>query len=192
MNDLKSKKSDETRKKIVRAFDECVAANGYAQTKLVDIADAAGLATPHLRYYFRNKESILEYQYEHLVSGFERAVATITAESPIAWFEALGRLTLGTGTRSTQALLVLIEANSLVARSTQMKKLKRQYDQQTLDAIEQQLRATDTPDPETATPMIFHFLTGLMLNTAFESKRTREKAIPFFMQFVARIIGSKS
>ncbi len=189
MNGPRVKKSEETRRKIVRAFDECVANSGYAQTKLVDIADAAGLATPHLRYYFRNKESILEFQYERIVGTYEELVADISAATVREWFEALAHLNFDTGRRSTRAMLVLIEANSLAARSERMKTLKRQYDLQTLAAIEQQARSSGVADPGETAEMIFHFLTGLMLNTAFEPKRKREQAIQLFLRFVERIIG---
>lgn len=185
----KAKKSDATRQKIVRAFDECVASAGYAHTKLVDIADAAGLATPHLRYYFKNKESILEYQYEQLVAGFERAVLGITAGSPYEWFEALAHLVFDSGRRSTRAHLLLLEANMLVARSERMRSLKQRYDSHMLQAFETQLEATTVDDPGAVAAMIFHQLSGLILNNAFESKTTRARAIPQFVNFVVRVAG---
>ncbi len=187
VSNLKAKKSAETRRKIVRAFENCVARNGYAQTKLVDIAEDAGLATPHLRYYFKNKESILEYQYEQLVAAFEQAVLAIEAEDPIAWFEALGHLIFNTGRRRTQAFLVLIEANTLIARSPHMREVKERYDVQTRAAIEVRARQLGCEDPPAAAVMIFHFLTGLMLNSAFDGREERAAAIPFFLRFVAAL-----
>mgnify|MGYP001052308099 CR=1 FL=1 len=95
------KKSDETRARIVEAFDRCVALNGYANTKLIDIAVEAGLATPHLRYYFKNKESILEHQYEQIVGAFELAVQNLARETPKEWFEGLGHLLFAGGKKSS-------------------------------------------------------------------------------------------
>ncbi len=184
MNNLKTKKSAETRTKIVRAFEACIANNGYSQTKLLDIADAAGLAPPHLRYYFKNKESILEYRYERLVAGFERALNHIETDEPLAWFEALAHMLFDDARRSPQAVIVLIEGNSLAARSDRMRDIKQRYDVETRAIMASKVAELGVADPQEQAEVMFHFLSGLLLNTAFEAQTVRRQAIPLFMQFV--------
>lgn len=185
----KVKKSDETRSKILRAFTDCVVSNGYAQTKLVDIAEQAGLATPHLRYYFKNKESILEYQYERVVARFQDSILGIKAKTSEAWFDQFVKIVFNADPRSTRAQLVLMEANILVAHSQQMRVLKHTYDKNTLKVLEQQFALAGHPEPARAALEVFHFLTGLMLNTAFESREDWVAARPIFKQFVHRCLS---
>ena len=189
---VKAKKSDETRERIVRAFSQCVAENGYAQTKLLDIAEQAGLATPHLRYYFKNKESILEYQYEQVVARFHDRVTGIAATTARAWFDEFARLTFDTDPRAKQGRLMLMEANILVARSRHMKNLKRSYDEHMLSTLEAQFRQAGTKSPAEAATITFHFMSGLILNTAFESKAAWEDAVSIFNAFVKKLLASET
>ena len=188
MQNLKTKKSEETRSKIIRAFETCIATNGYAQTKLMDIADEAGLATPHLRYYFKNKESILEHRYEQLVAGFDRALITLEADDALGWFEKLAALVFGDERRSPQAVIVLIEGNGLAARSEQMRDIKQQYDVQTRTIFAAKIRELGCANAEESAEVVFHFLTGLILNTAFGSQAARRQAIPLFLRFVRSLV----
>ncbi len=188
MENLKTKKSSETRTKIVRAFENCIARNGYAQTKLLDIADAAGLAPPHLRYYFKNKESILEYQYERLVAGFERALENIQADDAFAWFEALAHMLFDNERRSPQAVIVLIEGNSLASRSDRMRHIKQRYDVETRAIFAEKVADLGAADAEEKAEVLFHFLSGLILNTAFDSQQARRQAIPLFLRFVRGLV----
>jgi TetR/AcrR family transcriptional regulator, transcriptional repressor of bet genes len=50
---------DQRRDEIARAACHVIAENGFAQTKLVDIATQAGCTTGALRYYFETKDEIL-------------------------------------------------------------------------------------------------------------------------------------
>ncbi len=185
----KQSKSSVTRNKILRAFDVCLTDLGYAQTKLVDIAEAAGLATPHLRYYFKNKESILEHRFERQVADFDRVVNNLPAQDPLQWFEGLAKMVFGTDPRTTQALLVLVEGNVLVARSEQMRMLKQSYDRKVRDAMEQQLRNGGVSDSKRQARILFHFLSGLILNTALEPKSNREDATPLFLDLVRQVLA---
>ena len=180
----KARKSDETRERIVRAFTRCVAENGYAHTKLQDIAEQASLAPPHLRYYFKNKESILEFQYERIVARFEEIVLNLSASSTRGWFDAFAKIVFDGDPLSIQSRLVLIEANILAARSQRMLALKQAYDANMLKALEQQFAAAGLRAPEHEARVTFHFLTGLILNTAFVNKTEREAVLPLFKKFI--------
>lgn len=177
-------KSEITRKRIVAGLEACIVKFGYAQTKWVDIAEAADLSTPHLRYYFKNKESILEHQYEHLVQQFERAVSALPQSLGPDWFTELAHLIFDTKRRSRESVMILMQANIVTAHSAPLQALKRRYDQQIQAAIEAQLDYLDIADARSVAEIIFHLLSGLMLNTAFESKRKKEQAIELFLQFV--------
>ena len=87
--------------------------------------------------------------------------------------------------------MVLIEGNSLAYRSERMKKLKYDYDRQILAAIEFQIYRLNVVDSRETAHMVFHFLIGLLLNTAFDSKAERARAIPLFLRFIDQIAGGE-
>jgi len=184
----KASKSVLTREKILSAFDECLVRTGYAQTKLVDIAEAAGLATPHLRYYFKNKESILEFRYDRQINDFQKLVQGLPEGDATRWFTELARVVFGAGQRSKQALLILIEAHVLVARSQRMRTLKQAYDLEMLNAMEYQLKREGVPRSARNAKMLFHYLSGLMLNAALQSNVRREDFKALFLQLVTEVL----
>ena len=188
----KVKKSDETRERILQAFSQCIVNAGYAQTKLTDIAEEAGLATPHLRYYFKNKESILEHQYERVVARFQDRVQDISAASPRAWFDAYIKLIFDAGSRSLAGRLILIEGNVLVARSSRMKAVKRKYDAHMLKTLEAQFDRAGVDDPVQSAAVTFHFLTGLILNTAFAPKARQKEETAMARSFVRQLLQTQT
>lgn len=159
--------AEEPRDRIARALERCIVEQGYAATKLIDVAEQADMSPPHVRYYFRTKDDILAYSYERLLERVQGLLARLPAEDPRAWLEQLADLMLGGGRRGREALLVLNEANLVVTRSPALGKLREAYDQLVLARIAEQferlpLAAGQTADRAAA--LLMHLLSGLMLN----------------------------
>lgn len=77
------------REDILDAALRCFAQSGYAQTKIADIAAAAGYTAASLYTYFPGKKEIFVAAADHFVTGVEQSFGTI-AEAPPADFEAFG------------------------------------------------------------------------------------------------------
>lgn len=140
--------------------------HGYAATKLIDVAERAEMSPPHVRYYFRSKDDILAYSYERLLERVQSLMEALPAEHPRAWLEMLAELMLGGGRRGREALIVLNEANLVVARSPALRKLREDYDARVVQRIAAQLEALPLKSGSSgkAAALIMYLLSGLMLN----------------------------
>src|ERR1700731_982371 len=64
------------RQAIVVALRRCMLTKGYAETRLTDLARAAGISVSHFLYYFESKEAVLEEVCEEVV---EQTLAEVTS-----------------------------------------------------------------------------------------------------------------
>ena len=181
---------DASKKRIASGLSRCIVEKGYAQTKLIDVADACDISASLIRYYFKNKESILEFQYERLVAQFGVAVARLDQPTSAAWLRALADMLFDDGRAAQQNLLILMEANVVMARSSKMLELKIKYEQQILSAIEDKLKDSQLPHKQNASTTaqnLFDLLSGLMINVALEPGRYQPDACERFCK-VASIL----
>jgi TetR/AcrR family transcriptional regulator len=92
-------KAERTRAAILAAAERLFARQGYAATRLDDVADAVGVKRAALFYYFRDKQAlydaVIEDSFRELVAGVE---AALSARGPIgprfeaaveAWVDAI-------------------------------------------------------------------------------------------------------
>ena len=74
---MKTKKSEKTRKRIFDCAVELFLEHGFKETRVTEIARAAGVARGLLYYYFPSKEDILAY---YLRDGLEHFLRRIRGE----------------------------------------------------------------------------------------------------------------
>jgi AcrR family transcriptional regulator len=82
-----SSKSDRTRERILNAAADVLSRNGYAGTRLSDIAEVAELQAPAIYYYFPSREDVIEevirvgqrLTIDHVVVALD----ALPAETPI-------------------------------------------------------------------------------------------------------------
>jgi len=188
MNPSPIDKTERARKRIADGLGQCIVDKGYAQTKLIDVADACNTSPPFIRYYFKNKESILEYQYVRVVQQFENAVAGLDQDACGAWLRSLVELIFNDHPAAQKGLLILMEANLVMARSAEMIAVKRRYDGQVMAAMAAKLSTIELADnttPEQLAAAFFDQLSGLMTKIAVDPEFGRAEAIERFC-FVAQ------
>jgi AcrR family transcriptional regulator len=74
-NNLEASKSARTRQRILDAAADVLNRNGYASTRLSDIAELAQVQAPALYYYFASREELIE---EVVTLGMTRALTHVT------------------------------------------------------------------------------------------------------------------
>src|SRR3981189_2825593 len=70
------------RKTIVAALRKCMLTRGYAETRLTDLARAAGISVSHFLYYFESKEQVLEEVCDGIVEQTLTEIAAFRDEPP--------------------------------------------------------------------------------------------------------------
>lgn len=73
---------EEKKQQILEAAIRVFAQNGVMQTKMTDIAEAAGIGKGTIYEYFRSKEDIFAEAYNHIFLNTEHRIAKVL-ESPI-------------------------------------------------------------------------------------------------------------
>lgn len=146
----------------IKLFDE----NGYAETRMQDIADAIGVTRPTLYYYFKNKDEILVALLLNLLSADEVMIgADDHGRSPL---ERLRELMLRIGTQVVEqpARLRIINRNFAQIPEKFRKEFtkgRRRIRLGLTHLIEVAIEAGDVRpvDPELTTSIIFGAITGI-------------------------------
>lgn len=191
MENISEAKSDVIKGVIADGLVNCIVQKGYAQTKMIDVAEACDRSPPHIRYYFKNKESILAFEYERIVKQFEVAVKKLDRNSGEAWLRALAELIFSDHPKAQRSLLILMEAMLVMSRSPKMLEIKHRYDQEMLSAIEAQLTTLSLPehvDPRSVARTLFDFLNGLMINIAVDPGDDGQDAIERFCAVANQLV----
>jgi AcrR family transcriptional regulator len=77
-----SAKFKDRRQAIVAALRGCMLTRGYAETRLTDLARAAGISVSHFLYYFESKEQVLEEVCDGIVEQTLTEIAAFRDEPP--------------------------------------------------------------------------------------------------------------
>ena len=85
-------KATRTRARIMEAAATVLKERGYASTRLLDVADLAGIQAPALYYHFKSREALIEEVvivgqkrvYEHVVDALDRAAPGLDPMTIIA------------------------------------------------------------------------------------------------------------
>ena len=74
------KKSEESRRQVLDAAIQTLAARGLAQTSIQDIADAAGLSKGAVHYHFESKDELLERVLDRCCESVEARIRAVFDE----------------------------------------------------------------------------------------------------------------
>jgi len=78
----KESRGDQRRRRIFKSLHDCILAQGYVKTTLVDIAKGADMSASHLLYYFKGKEAILEQYFESVSISFLGKIDKFSSQPP--------------------------------------------------------------------------------------------------------------
>lgn len=78
----KESRGDQRRRLIFKSLHDCIIAQGYVKTTLLDIASGADMSASHLLYYFKGKEAILEQYFERVSVRFLEKLDLFSNQQP--------------------------------------------------------------------------------------------------------------
>jgi AcrR family transcriptional regulator len=123
--EVDGEKLKDRRKTIVAALRRCMLTKGYAETRLTDLARAAGISVSHLLYYFESKEAVLEEVCEEVVDQTLTEVTSYRDDPPEERIHILVDHVFVRSVISRSELGVVLE---LVALSMHRSKIREKLD----------------------------------------------------------------
>jgi AcrR family transcriptional regulator len=183
------KSADVQRRKIANALSRCIRARGYAATSLADIATEAGMSPSLMRYYFSNKEPILEAYYRLFSDKIMADLLRLKRNSPTQWLSDYCSHSIGAGIDKA-SLSLLIEVFAVAMHYEPLARLKARYDgfaMQIYRDFFEWAGTVDGQDVETATQTARALELGIKLNAVFQRDFDGEKATLLFYGEMRRL-----
>src|SRR3954454_5886043 len=129
------------RLELVTAASDVVARKGIAGVRLRDVAEAAGMTSGNVLYYYEGLDELFFAAYERAIDRFcvEREAAVEAAGEPVAQLAAALRLGVPSGPGDTEIRL-LYEFEAVAFRSPECAGLMASYVERQVDMYERILR----------------------------------------------------
>jgi AcrR family transcriptional regulator len=145
---------DQTRRRgeLVAATSEVIARKGLGAVQLRDVAEAAGMTSGNVLYYYEGLDELFFAAYERAIERFcvEREAAVEAAGEPVAQLASALRLGVPSGPGDTEIRLVY-EFEALAFRSPACAELMASYVERQVDMYERILGAFEIAgDPRDA------------------------------------------
>jgi AcrR family transcriptional regulator len=180
------------RAEIAKALYACMSKRGYANTRLKDIADAAGMTPSHVGYYFDDQAAILEYYAgdlcERIVSGFP----DLDEPDPARLTDTIAAFCFGEGQLNTAFLGVIQELSGLAVHDARLHQIKREHAaawRTYLGAFFARVKPRDGLTPREAAWLAHAMLVGFDTNTLFDRGLSRETAHQLFRRELRALAG---
>ena len=130
------------RGELVNATSDVIARKGLGAVRLRDVAEAAGMTSGNVLYYYEGLDELFFAAYEHAIERFcvEREAAVEAAGDPVAQLATALRLGMPSGPEDTEIRL-LYEFEAVAFRSPACAELMAGYVERQVDMYERILGA---------------------------------------------------
>lgn len=178
--------------KIGRALYRCIREQGYAQTKLQDIAKQADMSPSHVRYYFTGKQAILEWYFEQTSQGYQAGMRQMLQSAPEDPVAELTSAFFPESPKRRANLGVFIELRTLALHHPALLKQLKAHDRVQIGSIAELLEpVVGKTDPVAAAEIAYSLAQGLYMGETlqrFETTAARE----YFSATFRALIDSQS
>ena len=180
------------RQEIISALRSCMADKGFTAATLSDIAEAAGMSSSHLLYYFSGKDAILEELFAEECAREREELAALPSD-PSAAFNAIADLFLAPKKASKNDRVVMLDLAGQTIQNRALRKAQAAQEK----AIKQALTALfkKTPrsglNPVDAAHAAYAMLSGLRTSAFFDSNLNAAQAHKLFRAVLGQLGGLK-
>lgn len=180
------------RAEIAKALYACMSNRGYANTRLKDIADAAGMTPSHVGYYFDDQAAILEYYTTELCERIVGSFPDLDDADPARLADRIAAFCFGESQLNTAFLGVIQELSGLAVHDARLHQIKREHAtawRAYLEEFFERVRPRDGLSPREAAWLAHAMLVGLDTNTLFDRGLSRETAHELFRRELRTLAG---
>ncbi|MEM7016099.1 MAG: TetR/AcrR family transcriptional regulator [Pseudomonadota bacterium] len=178
--------------KIGRALYRCIREQGYASTKLQDIAKQAEMSPSHVRYYFTGKQAILEWYFEQTSQGYQSGMKRLVASTPADPIVTLSRGFFPESPQRRANLGVFIELRTLALHHPALLKQLKEHDRIQIGFIAELLApVTRDMDPVAVAEIAYSLAQGLYMGETLQRFAT-SSAHEYFAATLRALIDSQS
>ena len=180
------------RAEIAKALYACMSKRGYANTRLKDIADAAGMTPSHVGYYFDDQAAILEYYATQLCERIVGSFPELDGADPGQLADAIARFCFSEGQLNTAFLGVIQELSGLAVHDARLHQIKREHAaawRTYLEKFFELARPRNGLSPREAAWLAHAMLVGFDTNTLFDRGLSRETAHELFRRELRALAG---
>ncbi len=177
----------------MQALHRCIREVGYARTSLTAIAIKAGMSPSHIRYYFENKDAILEYYLDSLCTQIIVELKAIDSSDPFEWLEKFTDYYIRNPRISRVGLSVLVEIFGVSVHHPRLREIKTAYDKEIralLKGFFDRVGTTTGVSAEVAAEVAQGLEAGLKYNAVFQDGYDPERANSVFMAGMKHLVGA--
>ena len=176
---------------IGRALYRCIREQGYANTKLQDIAKQADMTPSHVRYYFTGKQAILEWYFKETSQGYQAGMRQMVQSPPADPVAALAGAFVPESPKRRANLGVFIELRTLALHHAPLLKQLKAHDRVQIGSIALLLEpVVGKTDPVAAAEIAYSLAQGLYMGETLQRFETRS-AREYFSATLRALIDSQ-
>lgn len=183
---------EDRREIIVQALHRCIREVGYARTSLTAISVKAKMSPSHIRYYFENKDAILEHYLDSLCTQIVLDLKAIAADDPYVWLDQFADYYIRNPRISRVGLSVLVEIFGVSVHHPRLRDIKSAYDREIRSLLQGFFERVGTipgVTPDMAAETAQALEAGLKYNAVFEDGYDAARASAVFMAGMQHLVG---
>lgn len=187
----KAPEKRDRREEIVSALYRCMAEKGFTAATLSDIAQAAGMSSSHLLYYFHGKDAILEALFKDECSR-ERAELEALPDEPSEALDAVADLFLNPKNGTKNDRVVMLDLAGQTIQNRALRKAQANHDRAVKKALAGVFKKTPRTAGVTAVDAAhsaYAMLNGLRTTSFFDSSLSGLQAHKLFRSTLYQLAG---
>lgn len=181
---------DRRRARILTALHDCVISQGYSNTTLRDIAQAAGMTASHLLYYFPGKDAILLHYFKNVAGLILNRLDEFSGQPPDKQVDLLSDLFFAGKGITRYEIGFMLECFGVAVHHETLSEEKAALDRKCkayIQGLFELLADKKPPDAEDRAEIAYAVLIGLRTAAYFETELDLPKARRLFHDSIIRL-----
>ena len=188
-------RADQRRSVILKALRDCVLRQGYAKTRLADIAEAAGMYPSHLLYYFEDKNAILVHYFQDVSQKIIAALENAKSKDPEYQIDLVADLFFGRQSITKSEVGFMLECFGVAVNDSTLSKKKSELDEYCKDyltALFEKGPQASIFSPKASAEVVYATLIGLRSAVYFDNSLSLNDAHQLFRETISYMAGLNS